>query len=236
VSSRRKAQKPNKTARFRRCASCETKSRGTPHIAQHPKDASTVSERKRERHTNPATRRQTIAPVRSCAHPPGCTLHRMSLQEIAPAAPQAVTSTTKPHREKRISKRLRQAIVLLESGECKTQKAAAERAGLNDQYLSRALGQVEIQAFIARQRARNIARGTLRASARIADLVDAQSEHVAMHASRLLLETSGDLRSSAPGGVNVQINNNVQAGYVIDLTDHTKSPDLVSPDSERNEP
>jgi hypothetical protein len=79
----------------------------------------------------------------------------------------------------------------------------------------------------------------LRASARIADLVDAASEHVAMHASRLLLETSGDLRSSAPGGVNVQINNSIQAGYVIDLSpapEHTKSPDLVSPDSERNEP
>lgn len=60
-----------------------------------------------------------------------------------------------------------------------------------------------------------------------------------MHASRLLLETSGDLRSSAPGGVNVQINNNVQAGYVIDLSpgaDHTKSPDLVSHDNKRSEP
>lgn len=194
-----------------------------------------MSERKRERHTNPATRRQTIAPVRSRVHPHGGTLQRMSLHEIAPAAPQA---PTKPAREKRISPRLREAIRLIETGECKTQRAAAERAGITEKHFSRSLANVEIQAFIARQRARNIARGTLRASARIADLVDASSEHVAMHASRLLLETSGDLRSSAPGGVNVQINNSIQAGYVIDLspTEHTKSPDLVSPDSKRSEP
>ena len=58
----------------------------------------------------------------------------------------------------------------------------------------------------------------MRASARIGQLVDATSEHVGLHAARLLLETSGDLKSSA-GGVSVNINNNIAPGYVIDYRD-----------------
>lgn len=45
---------------------------------------------------------------------------------------------------------------------------------------------------------------------------------MSLHAARLLLETSGDLRSSA-GGVNVSINNNMSAGYVIDLTEEKQA-------------
>jgi hypothetical protein len=163
----------------------------------------------------------------------------MSLQEIATTEHTPVVSATKPGKPPRISKRLAEAIRLVEDGTCATMKAVSERVNMNYTHLCEAFKKPHIQAFIARRRAENIARGTLRASARIGALVDASSEHVALHASRLLLETSGDLRSSAPGGVSVNIQNNVQAGYVIDLTpavEHTKSPDLVSPDSKRNEP
>ena len=43
-----------------------------------------------------------------------------------------------------------------------------------------------------------------------------------MHASRLLLETTGDLKSSGGSSVSVNINNSISAGYVIDLTPHTR--------------
>jgi hypothetical protein len=147
----------------------------------------------------------------------------MSSQELTTTtANKPAELANKPPPQPRISAKLRKALLFLEDGTCATQRAAALRAGCTESQLSRQLQTPQIQAFLAQRRALNIARGTLRASARIGNLVDAESEHVSLHASRLLLETSGDLKSSA-GGVNVSINNTVQAGYVIDLSESERS-------------
>lgn len=137
--------------------------------------------------------------------------------DIAPAERSAVAPRRQTDKPKRIPPKIRKAVNLLETGECKTQRAAAQRIGVSDAYLCVQLKKPHVQAFIAQRRAENLARGTLRASARIAGLVDADSEHVALHASRLLLETSGDLKTGERG-VNININNNIAAGYVIDLS------------------
>ncbi|MDO8596406.1 MAG: hypothetical protein Q7R45_07265 [Sulfuricaulis sp.] len=106
---------------------------------------------------------------------------------------------------------------MLETGTCTTQKAAAERANLNADYLSRALKNVGTQAFITRKRAENIAIASIRASRRYGQLIDATSEHVSAKVCERILETTGDLKMGG-GGVNVSINNNLSPGYVIDLS------------------
>lgn len=74
----------------------------------------------------------------------------------------------------------------------------------------------EIQAFIARKAAQNIARGTLRASSRLVELIDAESEHVSAKVAERILEDQGVLKVQS-GGISVNINNNIAAGYVVDL-------------------
>lgn len=144
------------------------------------------------------------------------------MSDIVTIEPATAPTASKPDKEPRISKRLRKAIALLESGECRTQQLAAAKANLSPTYLSRALRKSETQVFIARRRAENIAIGSLRASYRYPDLVFAESEHVAEKAAGRLLEQSGDLKAGN-GGTNISINNSISAGqvigYCIDLSD-----------------
>lgn len=139
----------------------------------------------------------------------------MSVPAIA--EPQPVTRARKQPDRIRISPKVEQAIALLETGECTTQKAAAARVGIGEQHLCRQLKREQVQVFIARRRAENIAMGSLRASRRIVQLVDAESEHVAAKVSERLLEQSGDLRS-ASNGVNVNVSNTISVGYIVDIS------------------
>ena len=79
----------------------------------------------------------------------------------------------KPVRERRVSKRIAEVVRLLLTGECRTQKAAAERVGMNAGYLSEALKKPHVRVFIERRTRETIANGTLRASARLVELLDA---------------------------------------------------------------
>src|ERR1700682_5005622 len=58
--------------------------------------------------------------------------------------------------------------------------------------------------------------GTLRASARLLELIDAASEHVSLDASKHMLALNG---YQPPAGPTALVNINIQAGYVIDLSD-----------------
>lgn len=142
----------------------------------------------------------------------------MTSTDLAPVAPQPVAKPRKPAKAPRISPTLKEAINLLATGECKTQKAAAARVGVSDAYLCTQLKKPHIQAFLAQQAAGNISRGVLRASARYVQLIDAESEHVAARVSERFLEHGGIIKPQQPGGVNVSINNSIAAGYVVDLT------------------
>jgi hypothetical protein len=130
--------------------------------------------------------------------------------------PQKLTTTdAKPTRERRVSRRLAEAIRLLLTGECKTHKAAAERVGLNYTHLCEALRKPHVRVFIERRTRETISDGTLRASARLLELIDASSEHVSLDASKHMLALNGH---QPPAGPGTQVNINFRAGWVIDLS------------------
>lgn len=78
------------------------------------------------------------------------------------------------------------------------------------------LGRPHVQVFIEREARRTIAVGTLRASHRVLELVDAASEHVSLDASKHVLGIAG-IRPPDTGS-HVSVNVGVSVGYVIDLT------------------
>jgi hypothetical protein len=138
---------------------------------------------------------------------------------------QELTKTDeKPIRERRVSKRIAEVVRLLLTGECKTQKAAAARVGMNETYLSEALRKPHIRMFVERRTRETIANGTLRASARLVELLDAGSEHVSLDASKHLLAIEGIKPSADPSTL---VNINIKAGYVIDLSESGEIIDVT---------
>jgi hypothetical protein len=129
---------------------------------------------------------------------------------------ELTTTEAKPARERRVSKRIAEVVRLLLTGECRTQKAAAERVGMNETYLSEALRKPHVQVFIERRTRETIANGTLRASARLVELIDAGSEHVSADVSKHMLAIAGIKPTAEPTAL---VNINIRAGYVIDLSD-----------------
>jgi hypothetical protein len=127
---------------------------------------------------------------------------------------ELTTADPKPVRERRVSPRIAEAVRLLLTGECKTQKAAAERAGMNETYLSGALRKPHVQVFIARRVRETISNGTMRASARLVELIDAGSEHVSADVSKHMLAIAGIKPATQP---SVNLNIEMRAGFVIDL-------------------
>jgi hypothetical protein len=124
------------------------------------------------------------------------------------------TEALKSGKEPRISKRMRKVLTLLATRGM-TQREAAKRGGMSETYLSTALRKPEIGAFIARESRRNIQISAWRASNRIAELVDASSEHVSLDASKHVLAIEG-IRPPDQGQVSVNVG--VSVGYVIDLS------------------
>ena len=134
----------------------------------------------------------------------------MSLTEHVPAPIEA-----KPAREPRISKRMRQALVLLAT-KGKTQRDAAKAVGLSEWHLSKELRKPHVQVFIARTARQSIQLGVLRASNRVLELIDADSEHVSLDASKHVLAIEG-IKPANDSQVSVSID--IKAGWVIDLSE-----------------
>ena len=73
-------------------------------------------------------------------------------------------------------------------------------------------------------------KGKLRAAHRLVELVDAGSEHVALDASKHTLAIGGI--KPAENGVNINVNNSLIAGYVVDLSEVGLPPVVdVTPES-----
>jgi hypothetical protein len=125
-----------------------------------------------------------------------------------------------PDKRVRIPPKLAKAVRLLVTGECKTQKAAAERVGMNASYLCDQLSKPKIRVFIAQELRKTIANGTIRAAARLVELVDAESEHVSAQVSTQLLQNEGVIKSDQRA---IAVNVGIQAGFVLDLRDDTAS-------------
>jgi len=130
-------------------------------------------------------------------------------------------------RRVRIPPKVRQAVNLLASGECKTQKAAAARVGLSPEHLSRSLAMPHVRMFIAQEARKTIATGAARASIRMLELVDAGSEHVSLDAAKHVLAIEG-IKPRADAQVSVNID--IKAGYVIDLSEPGASGAVMAHD------
>jgi len=145
----------------------------------------------------------------------------MSSLATIPDTTQAVSS--KP---KRIPPKISQIVDWLVSGACKNQQAACERAKLDPSYVSRELRKVHVRVFAAQRARESIAAGTMRASARLVELLDAGSEHVSLDASKHMLAIAG-IKPTQDAQVSVNID--IKAGYVIDLSDEPKPMRDVTP-------
>lgn len=86
---------------------------------------------------------------------------------------------------------------------------------MNASYLCEQLAKPKIQVFIARETRRTIAAGTMRASARLIELIDASSEHVSLDAAKHTLAIEGIRPPDQGHSVNVGVN--VDVGYVVKL-------------------
>jgi len=145
---------------------------------------------------------------------------------MSATTPATIPQAPIEEKKGRISKRLREVIRLVTSGECKTVKAASVRAGMNPQYLSGALKRPEVRVFMERCERESIAAGTMRACARLVELVDANSEHVAFDAARHLAAIQG-IKPAADAQVSVNID--IKAGYVIDISPVERAMRDVTP-------
>ena len=113
----------------------------------------------------------------------------------------------------RPSRRIAKAIGLMLSGECRTQRAAAERAGVNASHLCEMLGRPEIRAFVANETRRAIERAQMPAAGVLAALLDAESERVRAEVATRVLAINGIRAEADRPAVSVD----VRVGYVIAL-------------------
>jgi hypothetical protein len=138
------------------------------------------------------------------------------MPELAPIEQQTTPPAPKPAREPRIPRKIVQAIELMLTGSVTTQKAAAERVGVTQTYLSRCINRDHVRVFYERRARQTIAGALPRASRRLVELVDAGSEHVSLDATKHLLGISG-IKPAEDARVNINVE--LKAGYVIDLSE-----------------
>lgn len=119
-------------------------------------------------------------------------------------------------KRERIPPRIAKAVKLLVSGECKTQKAAAERSGITATHLCEMLTRAKIQAFVARETRRAIQNGTMQATATLIRLLDAKSDPTAAQVAQRILTDQGILKADQTHTTNVDVR---VAGYIINLAD-----------------
>jgi hypothetical protein len=127
------------------------------------------------------------------------------------------TTDAKPPRERRVSARVRHAVDLLLSGQCRMKKDAAARAKLSPERLSRALKESHVLEYVQAQTRVLLAQSQAPAAATMLRLLDqAKSEHVQKDVAIHLLGINGHKPAAEPAAV---VNVNIRAGYIIDISD-----------------
>lgn len=129
-----------------------------------------------------------------------------------PAPPADVTAGS----PRRISKKVSTAIDLMVSGEAKKISEAAEKAGLARESLSRALSKPHVAEHMRTKVQRALALASARAGATKVELLDSPNEMVRDRASTFVLGLAGIQPATSP---SLNVNIEVKAGWVIDLTD-----------------
>jgi hypothetical protein len=116
----------------------------------------------------------------------------------------------------RITNKVRRAIDLIVSGECKTIRDAAEKVGLARESLSRALSKPHVAEHLRMKVLRFLAMSAARADAVKVDLLDSDNAIARDRASSFVLGLAGIAPATSP---SLSLNIEVKAGYVIDLSD-----------------
>jgi hypothetical protein len=133
-----------------------------------------------------------------------------------------------PDKKLRITPKVRQAIELLATGKCKTQLEAAEHVGLTRETISRSLAKPHIIEHMRQRAVRTIALAAPRAAEVKAELMDCADNMVRDKASSFVLGVAGI--APAGDGRSVNINIEMKAGYVIDLSGGDPPMRTVSPE------
>ncbi|MBR1249189.1 hypothetical protein JQ609_19955 [Bradyrhizobium sp. AUGA SZCCT0169] len=149
------------------------------------------------------------------------------MNNLAPIDPEQ-----KPAKTRVVSRRVRHAIDLMISGQAKTQKDAAEKAGLTRERFCRALKESHVIEYLDGQTRVLLAQSRAPAAATLMTLLEqAKSEHVRKDVATTLLGYSG-FHATGDRGPIVNIGIGAGAGYIIDLSgpgDHTPRLHEVGP-------
>jgi hypothetical protein len=147
------------------------------------------------------------------------------MQVPATTEQQQAPTAQKLAKKQRISPRVVHAVELLVSGECKTIKAAAEKANLTREGLSKALSKVHVAAYLEQQTRVMLARLQAPAVGTLAKLLaEAASEHVQNDVAKHVLAIAGH---KPKADAQVSVNIDIKAGYVIDLTDESQRGPMI---------
>lgn len=129
----------------------------------------------------------------------------------------AIEPEQKAAKTRTVSRRVRHAIDLMISGQAKTQKAAAEKAGLTRERFCRALKERHVIEYLDDQTRVLLAQSRAPAAATLMTLLEqAKSEHVRKDVATTLLGING-IHATGDRGPIVSIGIAGAAGYVIDL-------------------
>jgi hypothetical protein len=116
----------------------------------------------------------------------------------------------------RITNRVRRAIDLMVSGECKKITEAAEKVGLARESLGRALNKPHVAEHLRQRVLKHLGIAAARAGATKVELLDSANEIARDRASSFVLGLAGIQPDAAP---SLSLNVEIKAGYVIDLSD-----------------
>jgi hypothetical protein len=142
------------------------------------------------------------------------------------AAAGADVANRLPARKRVIPKAIRIACEALTSGDAKSVTDAAEKAGISREYLSRRLSEPHVTEFLRQKAARTVAIAAGRASGRLVELIDSESEHVSFDATKHTLAIAAIKPAAEP---NISLNIEMRAGYVIDLSDKPRDVTPIKP-------
>ena len=125
------------------------------------------------------------------------------------------TDERKSRKPRAPSRKQRQLVDFLAKGG--TQKLAAETIGFSEEHVSRLMKKTQFRRLLHERASENLARGQVRASARVIELLDCESSHACLNAAELVLKANGLLPSDAPS-TSLHLNLAIAPGYVVDLS------------------
>lgn len=135
-----------------------------------------------------------------------------SMNQIA-----SIEKPVKPVKERKVSKRVLHAIDLLVSGQCRTQKDAAEKAGLTRERFCRALKESHVIGRLELAVKRQLATSAAPAAGTLLTLLtEAKSEHVRKDCAQTILGMNG-IHATGERGPLVSIGIGGGPGYILDL-------------------